>query len=94
MDVLSDKFVKLSKSCHCWGCGREFKAGETIRKTTSVDNGEFFCGNWCKVCDAYWTEYLDDSDVINYGDLLSNDPDGWKKIESEINANPKTKIGD
>lgn len=85
-DMLVDKKVKLRKPCKCFGCGRAYKKGETIRKTVMVDNGEFNRTAWCEVCTAYWNKFMDYDDFICFGELKENDPDNWEKIRLEKEA--------
>ena len=80
LDILESKKVKIRKSCFCWGCGREFTKGHTLRKVTTVDCGVFSHTKWCNVCDEYWNVYMENGEEIGFGDLRSQDKEGWQEI--------------
>lgn len=88
MDMLSDKKVKLRKPCRCFGCGRSFAKGQTIRKTVTVDSGDINTAAWCEVCTAYWNKFMGYGDTVDFGELKENDAENWEKIRMSLEANP------
>jgi len=86
IDILEAKIVKLRKPCKCWGCRREFQAGQTIRKTTSVDEGVFAHAAWCEVCEAVMDTINEVDKDLGFceGELKNGDPDYWERIRGEI----------
>jgi hypothetical protein len=84
VDYLSDKNVKIRKPQKCWGCGREFKPGTKLTYVKAVDGGQFYSAYWCPVCQKYWIENMGSEDGINFGELKSEDAEGWESIRKSI----------
>ena len=36
---------------------------------------------WCSTCQEYMQEHFESGDDCEYGGILANDPEEWKKIE-------------
>lgn len=88
MHILKDKIVKIRKHHSCWGCGREFPAGSTLRKVVTVDAGDFAHTYWCAVCNEMWEQrpmWLQE-EGIGEGELFSNDPELWNEIADKVAA--------
>jgi hypothetical protein len=81
--VLSAKVVTTRKPHSCWGCGIKYPPGTKMNAVTSVD-GEIATDYWCPTCVEYWDRYCDPDDVIGFGDLRMQDPEGWKAIRQEL----------
>lgn len=82
MTLLSAKTVTTRKPCVCFGCAREIPAGSRVNKIARSEFGEFIASNWCQVCDAYWTKYMDHHDEIMMGDL--RDGNEWEEMRRAI----------
>lgn len=84
MTVLAYKRVKTRKEHHCFGCGRKFEAGSTLTMNKSVDDGEFSQTYWCQTCQTYWDKHMENGDEISFGELRSEDIEGWEKIRCSV----------
>lgn len=74
--ILSNKTVKIRVPHRCWGCGREYPIGTSMRGQAEKDNGKVSTTYWCYVCDKYLSDTRDswdDDDGINFGELKSLD---------------------
>ena len=87
MDILESKDVITKKEHNCFGCGRKFSKGSKLNFTKSVDGGEFSSAYWCKTCQEYWERNMKYCDEIGYGELKSEDFEGWEIIRKEIEVN-------
>lgn len=87
MVVLQDKVVKAKKAHRCSGCARKFPIGTALKYVKIVDGGKFYTAYWCPVCMEYWKRYMSSDDEIGYGDLRSEDNEGWESVRKEIEDN-------
>ena len=84
-DVLKDKKVLTRKPHRCFGCGRGFSKGTTLRFVVTADCGEMSNSYWCPVCDRIMNKHPDDYiDGTSFGDILFNDPDEFEKVREEV----------
>jgi hypothetical protein len=84
LDYLTDKKVKIRKSQKCWGCGREFPKGSTLRYVKGVDGGVFGFAYWCDTCQEYWNEYMEDNDTCGMGELKKENVERWEETRKQI----------
>lgn len=84
MDTLENKDVVTRKEHHCFGCGRKFPKGSKLNFNKIVDGGTISSAYWCPVCIEYWSRYMENGDEIGYGELKSEDFEGWDKIRKEM----------
>ena len=84
MWCIRSKVVKTRKPCTCFGCARQFPAGSKLRKNTLADNGAIRTIAYCPVCDEYWDRYMEIDDMINMGDLKSEEPEQWEALRIEV----------
>ena len=84
MDYLVNKDVITRKEHCCFGCGRKFPKGTKLIYSKAVNNVEFSSVYWCKTCSTYWNKYMTGYDEIGYGELKSEDTEGWESIRNEI----------
>lgn len=83
MSVISSKIVKTRKEHTCFGCGRKMSKGSKMNVVTSkVD--DISTDYWCETCQAYWNKYMRYSDEIGFGELKSEDKDGWEKVRRNV----------
>lgn len=84
MDILEDKTVITRKDHHCYGCARKFPKNSQLQVITSVDAGEFSRAYWCDTCISYGHKHIEYGDLIMYGELKSEDPEGWEEVRLEV----------
>lgn len=86
METLSNKVLVTRKPHRCWGCGREFPPGSTLRKVVSVDCGDFASTYWCGICDEMWSQMpmWEQEEGVYEGELCSNDPDMWNEVAARL----------
>lgn len=87
MDVLQDKVVKTKKEHRCSGCARKFPKGTALKCVKVADEGRIYTDYWCPVCMEYWKRYMNSDDQIGYGDLKSEDNEGWESVRKEVEDN-------
>lgn len=86
-DILENKNVKTRKQHNCWGCCRTFEPGSDMRYIKEVEEGDFKTSYWCKTCDEYSKRNHGTDEGIAFGELRSEDPDGWESVRKEIEYN-------
>lgn len=84
MGIISSKTVKTRKEHHCFGCGRKMPKGTEMEAITFTDGGIIDTERWCNVCMDYWNEHKQFGDEIGYGELKSEDPEGWEAIRKQV----------
>jgi len=89
--VLSAKVVTTRKPHVCWGCGIKYPPGTRMKAVTSVD-GEIATDYWCLTCVEYWDRYMDPDDVVMFGDLRVDDPEGWEEIRKELLQRERSEV--
>jgi hypothetical protein len=86
MAFLENKDVITRKEHCCFGCGRKFPKGSKLNFSKTVDGGEFSSAYWCKTCSEYWYKYMSGYDEIGFGELKSEDSEGWERTRNEVEA--------
>lgn len=84
MDILENKIVTTRKEHRCYGCTRKFPKNSRLQVITSVDNGEVRRVYWCDTCRSYCLKYMESDDLIMYGELKGEDPEGWENVRTEV----------
>lgn len=84
MDILKQKIVTTRKDHHCFGCARKVFKGSKMQAITNVDGGDISTNYWCQTCQEYWNRHMQYEDLIGYGELKSEDEEGWEKVRQEI----------
>lgn len=88
MAIISQKTVNTRKEHQCFGCGRKMDKGTKMEAITSTDGGSISTDYWCKVCQSYWETHMSDGDEIGYGELRSEDREGWERIQKSVESLP------
>jgi len=83
MDIIESKMVTTRKPHKCWGCRREFPAGEKMKFVKCIDGGQITNVHWCEVCEKVTKNYDPDGDGMIYGELI-DDCEHWEEIRAEI----------
>lgn len=88
MEVLTAKVVKTRKTHACWGCGREFQPGASLKCVEGVDDGHFWRCYWCDTCQAVIQDHYayDADDGFGFGDVKGGDPDLWEAVRDEVES--------
>lgn len=84
MKFIKSKTVKTRKEHKYFGCGRNFPVGSILDAITFSDDGKIETNYWCEVCQEYWNRYMQPGDLIMFGELRSEDREGWEEIKIEI----------
>ena len=84
MSILDSRTVVTRKAHRCWGCGRRFQAGSSLRRVRSVEDGQFLTVYWCPVCSEVLAQpsyHYDDE--FGFGELREEDPE-WEAIRERM----------
>ncbi|WP_026908932.1 hypothetical protein [Paucisalibacillus globulus] len=84
MNILEQKIVTTRKDHHCFGCARKVFKGSKMQAITTVDGGDISRNYWCATCQEYWSRYMQDGDLIGYGELKSEDSERWEALRNEL----------
>lgn len=84
MTVIKQKMVLTRKEHFCHGCARKLPKGTKMEVITSAESGSIYSDYWCEVCTAYWNKHMNNGDEIGFGELISEDPSRWKKIQKTL----------
>lgn len=84
MDILEHKTVTTRKDHHCFGCARKVFKGSKMQVITTVDGGDISRNYWCRTCQEYWNRHMEQDDLIGYGELKSEDSEGWERVRNEM----------
>ena len=60
--------------------------GSRVQKTAGIDGHAFVSAAWCLVCLEYMSRGSDHEDEIYFGDLITEDPEGWEAARAEVEA--------
>lgn len=83
-NFIKSKQVKTRKEHSCFGCGRKFPKGSKLTASTSSDFDGIQTTYWCNVCLEYWSRYMETNDEIMFGELRSEDKNGWEKVKEDV----------
>lgn len=84
MGVINSKKVKTRKKHNCFGCAREFPKGSGLEATTHAEEESIETTYWCNVCLEYWRRHMKHGDMIMFGELKSEDSEGWEQVRNEV----------
>lgn len=84
MTIINSKVVKTRKEHYCTGCARKMPKGSKMEAVTGVDGGSIATSYWCIVCQTYWNKYMTYEDEVIFGELRSEDKDGWEEIRKNV----------
>lgn len=84
MEIIAQKDVKTRKEHNCFGCAREMPKGTIMRTVTGVYGGTISKSYWCSTCQEYWSIHMEYGDTIMYGELKSEDAEGWENVRKEV----------
>jgi uncharacterized protein with PIN domain len=84
MAVISSKSVVTRKEHDCWGCARKMPKGSKMEAVNEADNGTISTFYWCEVCQSYWDKHMEQGDEVGFGELSSEDREGWEEVRKTI----------
>ena len=84
MSIISYKMVKTRKEHRCVGCARKMPKGSNMQSVTSSNDGKILRDYWCNTCQTYWNKYMRYEDEVGYGELKSEDYEGWEEIRKKV----------
>ena len=83
-DIISQKSVTTHKPHTCQGCAIQYPAGTKMDTVSFSDMGKIHTHYWCEACNEYWNRNMENGDEIIFGELRSEDPEGWEAIKKEL----------
>ncbi|MFC5528415.1 hypothetical protein [Cohnella yongneupensis] len=84
-DTLRNKVVITRKEHACFGCAIKYPAGTSMHAVTTADGGKIETTYWCDTCQTYWERNMTTGDEISFGELRTEDREGWEAINKEVN---------
>ena len=85
MSALSHKIVVSRKPSTCFGCAMEYPAGTRMQRIAwKFDDNKIETTSYCPTCLAYWNQYMDVHDEIEFGELRRDDPESWLELQQRI----------
>jgi hypothetical protein len=57
--------------------------GTQMIKIFGKEGGEVLRSAWCPTCAEYWRLHMDPDDMIDKGDLMTEDRDGWEAVRAD-----------
>lgn len=84
MTVISSKIVQTRKEHACCGCARKMPKGSKMEAVNDADNGTISTFYWCEVCRAYWDKHMDQEEELGFGELRSEDREGWEEVRKRV----------
>lgn len=82
--ILTWKEVKTRKPHKCFGCAKEYPEKSKMVYSSYADGGTVQSSYLCLVCVEYMHRYFESGDETSYGEIYSNDCEGWEKIKKEL----------
>lgn len=88
-DILRWQKIKTRKPHICFGCGQKYPAGTMMTSAAYADSGTVDGCYWCQTCEEYMSRYFEFGDETGYGEIRSNDREGWEALKKELEEGGK-----